>query len=164
MRSSLFFIVHRISMNRQRTKIRVSVCWAVMATLSRACQSEGLGSQEARRHFQLHRRGARVCGDQRMHGYLLGRGVGGRVVTALSSLVFPHDQVFRSEFCKVPIGWMSSCGDLPRALDLVLTLVILIRCSTNNSLQSYIRSMSAQVVVLYLFYFLFSLYSLRLPR
>jgi len=54
---------------------------------------------------------------------------------------------------------MSSCGDLPRASDLVLTLVILIRCSTNNSFHSYIRSMPAQVVVLYFFYFLiFSLF------
>jgi len=93
--SSLFFIIHRISMNRQRIKIGVTVHWAVMATLSRACQSEGLGSREVRRRFQLHGRGARVCGDHRMHGYLLGREVGGRVVTALSSVVFPHDQVFR---------------------------------------------------------------------
>jgi len=93
--SSLFFIVHRISMNRQRFKIGVTVRWAVMTTLSGACQYEGLGSREARRRFQLHRRGARVCRDQRMRGYLSGRGVGGRVVTALSSLVFPHDEVFR---------------------------------------------------------------------
>jgi len=93
--SSLFFIVHRISMNKQRIKIGVMVRWAVMATLSRACQSEGLGSLEARRHFQLHGRGARVCGDQRMCGNLSGRGVGGRVVTTLSSLVSPHDQEFR---------------------------------------------------------------------
>ena len=93
--SSLFFIVHRISMNRQRIKIGVTVRWAVMATLSRACQSEGLGSREARRRFQLHGRGARVCGDQRMRGYLSGRGVGRRVAIALSSMVFPHDQVFR---------------------------------------------------------------------
>jgi len=49
--SSLLFTVHLISMNRQRIKIGVTVCWAVMATLSRACQSEGLGSQEARRRF-----------------------------------------------------------------------------------------------------------------
>ena len=81
--------------NRQRIKIGVMVCWAVMATLSRAYQSEGLGSREARRRFQLHERGAQVCGDQWMRGYLSGRGVGGRVVIALSSLVFPHDQVFR---------------------------------------------------------------------
>jgi len=87
--SSLFFIVHRISMNRQRIKIGVTVHWAVMATLSQACQSEGLGSREARRCFQLYGRGARVCGDQWMHVYLSGRGVRGRVVTALSSLVFP---------------------------------------------------------------------------
>jgi len=92
--SSLFFIVQQISMNRQRIKIGVTVHWTVMATLSRACQSEGLGPREARRCFQLHGRGAQVCGDQRMRGYLSGRGVRGRVVTALSSLVFPHDQVF----------------------------------------------------------------------
>jgi len=42
--SSLFFIVHRISMKRQRIKIEVTVCWAMMAALSWACQSEGLGS------------------------------------------------------------------------------------------------------------------------
>ena len=95
MYSSLFFIVHRISMNRQRIKIEVTVRWAVMATLSQACQSERLGSWEARRRFQLHGRGARVCGDQRMCGYLSGRGVGGMVVIALSSLIFPHDQVFQ---------------------------------------------------------------------
>jgi len=93
--SSLFFIVHQISMNRQRIKTGVTVHWAVMATLSRACQSEGLGSREARRRFELHGRGAWVCRDQRMRGYLSGRGVGGRVVTTLSSLVFPQDQVFR---------------------------------------------------------------------
>jgi len=75
--SSLFFIVHRISMNKQRIKIGVIVRWAVMATLSRACQSKGLGSREARRRFQLHGLGARVCGDQRMCGYLSGRGIGG---------------------------------------------------------------------------------------
>ena len=92
--SSSFFIVHQISMNRQRIKFGVTVHWAVMATLSRACQSEGLGSQEARRHFQLHGLGARVCGDQQMRGYLSGRGVGGRVVRALSSFAFPRDQVF----------------------------------------------------------------------
>jgi len=64
--SSLFFIAHQIRTNRQRIKIGVTVRWAVMATLSRACQSKGLGSQEARRRFQLHGRGARVCVDQRM--------------------------------------------------------------------------------------------------
>jgi len=81
-------------MNRQRIKIGVTVRWAMMATLSRASQSKVLGSREARRCFQLHERGARVCRDQWMRGYLSGRGVGGRVVTALSSLVFPHVQVF----------------------------------------------------------------------
>jgi len=49
---------------------------------------------------------------------------------------------------------MSTCGDLPKASDIVPTLVILIRCSTNNSLHSYIRSMPVQVVVPYFFYFL----------
>ena len=41
--SSLFFIVHRISMNRQRIKTGVTVRWAVMANLSRAYQSERVG-------------------------------------------------------------------------------------------------------------------------
>jgi len=81
-------------MNRQGIKIGVTVRWAVMATLTRAYQSEGLGSWEAWRRFQLCERGARVCGDQWMRGYLSGRGLSGTVVTALSSLVFPHDQVF----------------------------------------------------------------------
>ena len=93
--SSLFFIVHRISMNRQRIKIGVTIRCSMMATLSRTCQSEGLGSQEARRRFQLHGPGARVYGDQWMRGYISSRGVGGRVVTALSSLVYPNNQVFR---------------------------------------------------------------------
>jgi hypothetical protein len=87
--SSLFFIVHQLSMNRRRTKDGIMVRWAVVAALSRACQSEGLGSREARSCFQVHGRGARVCGDQRICGYLSGRGVGGRVVTALSILCNP---------------------------------------------------------------------------
>ena len=92
--SSLFFIVHRISMNRQRIKIGVTFRWAVMATLSRACQSEGLGSREARGCFQVHGHGARVCRDPRICGYPTGRGVGSKVVTALSSFVFPHVRIF----------------------------------------------------------------------
>jgi len=57
---------------------------AVMVAPSRACQSEGLGSWGARSCFQLHGRGARVCGNQRICRYPTGRGVGGQVVTALS--------------------------------------------------------------------------------
>jgi hypothetical protein len=75
--SYLFFIIHQLSMNRRRTLIEVMVHWAVVATLSRACQSEGLGSREAKRCFQVHGRGARVGGDQWICGYLTGRGVGG---------------------------------------------------------------------------------------
>lgn len=75
--SYTFCIVQQFSMNRRRTLTGVTVHWAVMATLSRACQSEGLGSREAKRCFQLHGHGARVCGDQWICGYLAGRGVGG---------------------------------------------------------------------------------------
>ena len=55
--SSLFFIVHRISMNRQRFKIGVMVRWAMMATLSRACQSEGLGPAGVKSCFQIREHG-----------------------------------------------------------------------------------------------------------
>ena len=92
--SSQFFIVHQVNMNRGRTRDEIMVLWAVMVSLSRACQSERLGSREARGCFQVHGHGARVCGDPRICGYPTGRGVGGRVVTALSSFVFPHVRIF----------------------------------------------------------------------
>ena len=87
--SSLFFIVHQISMNRRRTKDGIMVRWAVVAAPSRACQSEGLGSREVRSCFQVREHGVQVCGNQRICGYPSDRGVGGRVVTALSILCNP---------------------------------------------------------------------------
>ena len=87
--SSLFFIVHQVSMNRGRTRDEMTVRWVVVAAPNLACHSEGWGSMGVRSCFQLHRRGARVCGDQRICGYLSSRGVGGRVVTAMSILCNP---------------------------------------------------------------------------
>jgi len=68
---------------------------AVMVALSLACHSEGVGPAGVRSCFQLRKHGVHICGNQWMCGYLSGRGVGGRVVTALSSFAFLHDQVFR---------------------------------------------------------------------
>jgi len=82
--SSSFFIVHRISMNRGRTRNEVMVCRAFLVALNLACQSEGLGSAEVRSCFQVREHGAQVCGDRRICRYPTGRGVGGQVVTALS--------------------------------------------------------------------------------
>jgi hypothetical protein len=93
--SSLFFIVHQISMIRIRIRNGMMVHCAVMVALSLACHSEGVGPVGVRSCFQLREHGVQVCGNQWMCGYLSGRGVGGRVVTALSSFAFPHDQVFR---------------------------------------------------------------------
>jgi len=62
--------------------------------LTLACHSEGVGPAGVRSCFRLCEHGVQVCGNQWMCGYLSGRGVGGRVVTALSSFAFPHDQVF----------------------------------------------------------------------
>ena len=92
---SLFFIVHQISMIRIRIRNGMMVHCAVMVALSLACHSEGVGPAGVRSCFQLREHGVQVCGNQWMCGYLSGRGVGGRVVTALSSFAFPHDQVFR---------------------------------------------------------------------
>jgi len=67
-----------------------------MVALSLACHSEWVGPVGVRSCFQLRERGGvHVCGNKWMCGYLSGRRVGGRVVTALSSFAFPHDQVFR---------------------------------------------------------------------
>jgi hypothetical protein len=87
--SSLFLIIHQVSMNRGRTRDEMTVRWAVVAAPNLACHSERVRSMGFRSCFQLHGRGARVCGDQRICGYLSGRGVGGSVVTALSILCNP---------------------------------------------------------------------------
>ena len=91
--SSLFFIVHQISMIRIKIRNGMMFHNAVMVALSLACHSEGVGPAGVRSCFQLREHGVQVCGNQWMCGYL--SGVGGRVVTALSSFAFPHDQVFR---------------------------------------------------------------------
>ena len=92
--SSLFFIVHQISMIRIRIRNWMMVHCVVMVALSLACHSDGVGPMGVRSCFQLRELSVQVCGNQWMCGYLLGRGVGGRVVTALSSFAFPHDLVF----------------------------------------------------------------------
>ena len=92
--SSLFFIVHQISTVRIRIRNGMMVHYVVMVALSLACHSKGVGHAGVRSCFQLREHGVQVCGNQWMCGYLSGRGVGGRVVTALSSFAFPHDQVF----------------------------------------------------------------------
>jgi len=93
--SSLFFIVHQISMIRNKIRNWMMVHCVVMVAVSRACHSEGVGPVWVRSCFQLREHGVQVYENQWMCGYLSGRGVGGRVVTALSSFAFPHDQVFR---------------------------------------------------------------------
>ena len=93
--SSLFFNVHQISLIRIRIRNGMMVHCAVMVALSLARHSEGVGPVGVRSRFQLREHGVQVCGNQWMCGYLSGRGVGGRVVTALSSIAFPDDQVFR---------------------------------------------------------------------
>jgi len=92
--SSLFLIVHQISIIRIRIRNGMMVHCVVMVALSLACHSERVGPTWVRSCFQLREHGVQVCGNQWMSGYLSGRGVGGRVVTALSSFAFPHDQVF----------------------------------------------------------------------
>jgi len=82
-------------MIRIRIRNGMIVHCAVMVALSLAYHSEGVRSAGVRSCFQLREHGVQVCRNQWMFGYLLGRGVGGRVVTALSSFAFPHDQVFR---------------------------------------------------------------------
>jgi len=67
---------------------------AVMVALSLSCHSKGVGPVGVRCCFQLREHGVQVCRNQWMRGYLSGRGVGGRVVRALSSFAFPRDQVF----------------------------------------------------------------------
>jgi len=91
----MFIIVHQISMTRIRIRNGMMVYYAMMVALSLACHSEGVGPTGVRSCFQLREHGIQVCGNQWMCGYLLDRGVGGRVVTALSSFALPHDQVFR---------------------------------------------------------------------
>jgi len=88
---SLFFIVHQISMIRIRIRIRnrMMVHCAVMVALSLACHFEGVGPVGVRSCFKLCEHGVQVCGNLWMCGYLSDRGVGGRVVTALSSFAFP---------------------------------------------------------------------------
>jgi len=56
--SSLFFIVHQISMIRIRIRDEMTVRWTVVAAPNLACHSEGVGSMGVRSCFQLHRRGA----------------------------------------------------------------------------------------------------------
>ena len=92
--SSMFFIVHQISMVRTRIRNVMMVHHVVMVALSLACHSEGVGPTGVTSCFQLREHGVQVCGNQWMCGYLSCRGVGGRVVTALSSFAFSHDQVF----------------------------------------------------------------------
>ena len=91
----MFIIVHQISMIRIRIRNGMMVHRAMMVALSLACHSEGVGPAGVRSCFQLREHGVQVCGNQWMCGYVSGRGVGGRVVTTLSSFAFPHDQVFR---------------------------------------------------------------------
>ena len=93
--SSLFFNVHQISLIRIRIRNGMMVHCAVMVALSLACHSKGVGPTGVRSCFQLREHGVQVCRNQWMCGYLSGRGVGGMVVTTLSSFAFPHDQVFR---------------------------------------------------------------------
>jgi len=90
----MFIIVHQISMIRTRISNGMMVHCAVMVALSLACHSEGVGPVGVRSCLQLREHGVHVCWNQWMCKYLSGRGVGGRVVTALSSFAFPHDQVF----------------------------------------------------------------------
>jgi len=92
--SSLFFIVHQISMIRIRIRNGMMVHCDVMVALSLAGHFEGVGPMVVRSCLQLREHGVHVCGNQWMCAYLSGGGVGGRVVIALSSFAFPHDQVF----------------------------------------------------------------------
>jgi hypothetical protein len=98
--SSLFFIVHLTYMNRSRIRDEMMVHWAVPVALNLACQSEGLGPAGVKSCFQIREHGVQVCGDQWICGYPTGRGVGGRVVTALSSFVFPHVRIFSRSHVK----------------------------------------------------------------
>ena len=59
--SSLFFIVHQISMTRIRIRNGMMVHYAVMVALSLACHSEGVGPMGVRSCFQLHKHGVQVC-------------------------------------------------------------------------------------------------------
>jgi hypothetical protein len=58
--SSLFFIVHRIHMNRRRTRVRVMVCCSFGFAHILACRSIGLGSWGDMGSFFVHGHGARV--------------------------------------------------------------------------------------------------------
>jgi len=93
--SSLFFIVHQISMIRIRIRNGMMVHCAMMVALSLACHTQGVRAAGVRSCFQLREHGVQVCGNLWMCGYLSGRGVGGRVVTTLSYFAFPHDQLLR---------------------------------------------------------------------
>ena len=57
MSSSLFFIVHQISMIRIRIRNGIMVHCAVMVALSLACHSEGVGPAGVRSCFQLREHG-----------------------------------------------------------------------------------------------------------
>jgi len=59
--SSLFFIIHQISMIRIRIRNRMMVHCAVMVALSLACHSEGVGPAGFRSCFQLREHGVQVC-------------------------------------------------------------------------------------------------------
>jgi len=72
-------------MIRIRIRNGMMVHYAVMFALSLA---------GVRSCFQLREHGVQVCRNQWMCRYLSDRGVGGRIVTALSSFAFPHDLVF----------------------------------------------------------------------
>ena len=71
--SSLFFIVHQISMIRIRIRNGMMVHCAVMVALSLACHTEGVGHVGGRSCFQLQHH-VQVCGNQWMCVYLSGRG------------------------------------------------------------------------------------------
>ena len=75
--SSLFFIIHQISMIRIRIRNGMMVHYAVMVALSLAYHFEGVGPARVRSCFQLHEHGVQVCGNQWMCRYLSGRAVGG---------------------------------------------------------------------------------------
>ena len=92
--SSLFYIVHLTYMNRSRIRDEMMVHWAFPVALNLAYHSEGLGPAGVKCCFQIREHGVQVFGDQWICGYPTGKGVGGRVVTALSSFIFPHVRIF----------------------------------------------------------------------
>ena len=60
--SSLFFIVHQISMIRIKIRNGMMVHCAVMVALSLACHSEGVGPSGVRSCFQLREHGVQDAG------------------------------------------------------------------------------------------------------